>query len=51
LRELSNGAFEIVKIVELELSGIRDGDGFWHGSDVIGHMVNDLANLCQRLMD
>lgn len=50
LRSLSNAAFEAIKIIELERSGIRDGDGLWHGSDVIGGMTRDLISLCQRLM-
>ena len=51
LRELSNAAFETIKVVELENSGIRDGDGFWHGSDVIGHTVSELSRLCRQLME
>ena len=50
LRALQQAAFEAIRIIELEHSGIRDGDGYWHGSDVIGHMTSDLTDLCQRLM-
>ncbi len=50
LRELSNAAFEAIKIIALERSGIRDGDGFWHGSDVIGNMTSELTDLCHQLM-
>ena len=50
LRALQRAAFEAIRIIELEHSGIRDGDGCWHGSDVIGHMTSDLTDLCQRLM-
>ena len=32
LNEISQLAYELIKIVELERSGIRDGDGCWHGS-------------------
>jgi hypothetical protein len=50
LNNLSNAAFEAIKIIELERSGIRDGDGYWHGGDVIGGMCRDLTELCERLM-
>lgn len=50
LRKLSDAAFEAIKIIELERSGIRDGDGCWHGSDVIGHVTSDLIGLCNALM-
>jgi hypothetical protein len=49
LEALSKAAFEAIKIIEIERSGIRDGDGYWHGSDVIGHMTADLIELCHRL--
>jgi hypothetical protein len=50
LQALSQAAFDAIKIIELEQSGIRDGDGYWHGSDVIGAMTGDLMELCRRLM-
>jgi hypothetical protein len=49
LHRLSNACFEAIKIIELERSGIRDGDGCWHGSDVVGGITGDLIRLCQRL--
>src|SRR5689334_1301653 len=51
LGELSEAAFEAIKIIVLERSGIRDGDGYWHGGDVIYGMTSDLTELCRRLMD
>lgn len=51
LHDLSAACFDTIKIIELENSGIRDGDGYWHGSDVIGHMCSDLTGLCNRLME
>ena len=30
LNQLSEAAYKAIKIIELERSGIRDGDGFWH---------------------
>ena len=44
LEALSKAAFEMIKVIELERSGIRDGDGYWHGGDVIGHMTGDLVD-------
>ena len=49
LRKLSSAAFETIQIIELELSGVRDGDGYWHGSDAIGYAIDELARLCERL--
>jgi hypothetical protein len=51
LSRLSDAAFEAIKIIELEKSGIRDGDGCWHGSDVIGTMASELTSLCKQLTD
>jgi hypothetical protein len=45
LEALSQAAFTLIKIIELERSGIRDGDGRWHGSDVMGHVVGDIGTL------
>jgi hypothetical protein len=45
LREMSDKAFELIKVIQLELSGIRDGDGYWHGSDVMGGMTAELVNI------
>ena len=51
LDALSQAAFDTIKIIELERSGIRDGDGCWHGSDVIGAMTCELTELCRKLMN
>ena len=51
LDELSMAAFELIKLIELERTGIRDGDGGWHGSDMVGHMLDDLHRRHRRLMD
>ena len=45
LRALQREAFELIKIMELEISGIRDGDGGWHGSDVLQGALNEIARL------
>jgi hypothetical protein len=50
LNALSTAAYEAIKIIELERSGIRDGNGFWNGGDVIGGMTSDLINLSKKLL-
>src|SRR5262249_5786249 len=52
LRGVSDKAFELIKVIELERSGIRDGDGLWHcGSDGVGGTVRDLAGLTERYLN
>jgi hypothetical protein len=51
LRDLSQAAFEMIKVVELESSGIRDGDGYWHGADVMGGVVGDVVAAFHRWRD
>jgi hypothetical protein len=46
LRQMSAECYELIKIIELELSGIRDGDGYWHG-DAMG-AADVLAKLIER---
>jgi len=31
------------------MSGIRDDDGYWSGSDVLDHVWNDLRKTIERL--
>jgi len=45
LRQMSNAAFELIKVIELEISGIRDGDGYWEGSDAMGGTAEKLVSL------
>jgi hypothetical protein len=42
LQRMSARAVDLVKIIELEKSGIRDGDGYWHGCDPIAETMRDL---------
>jgi hypothetical protein len=49
LTEISDAAFGLIKIIELEKSGIRDGDGYWLGSDPVGHTMWELRELFDRL--
>jgi hypothetical protein len=48
LEAMSQAAFELIRTIELERSGIRDGDGWWHGSDVMGHAAGDIGELYER---
>jgi hypothetical protein len=43
---MSDAAYKLLKIIELEKSGIRSGDGFWSsGSDEMWHATEDLVCL------
>jgi hypothetical protein len=46
---LQDACVEAIKVAELEKSGIRDGDGYWHGSDVVGAILGDLHDAINRL--
>jgi hypothetical protein len=46
--ESTRTAFDIIRWIELERSGIRDGDGCWH-ADVIAGETDDLMKACQRV--
>jgi hypothetical protein len=48
LDDMSRAAFVLIKIIELEKSGIRDGDGTWHGSDAVGGVVQELIDAYRR---
>ena len=45
LQRMQREAFNLIRILELEISGIRDGNGYWSGSDPVGGTVMDLAAL------
>src|SRR5262249_52527615 len=36
LERLEQLAKDFIEVIALEKSGVRDGDGFWHGSDAFG---------------
>jgi hypothetical protein len=41
LQGIQRAAFELIKVCELERSGIRDGNGYWDGSDaLLGTFIN-----------
>lgn len=45
LERIQKIAFDLIRIAELERSGVRDGDGFWHGSDPLFALIEDLAAI------
>jgi hypothetical protein len=51
LCQMSAKTYGLIRLIKLEQSGIRDGDGSWHGSDVIGGMLDEIIDLHQQLMD
>jgi hypothetical protein len=46
LEKLSQAAFDLIKVIELQRSGIRDGNGWWHGGDGMGGMLSEMEGLC-----
>ncbi len=42
--KLSRCAYDLIRVIELERSGIRDGDGFWHGSDALEGTVAAISD-------
>ena len=47
LADMSKHAYDLIQVLALEASGIRDGDGHWHGSDRVCVIVNSLKALNQ----
>ena len=43
--EMSKCAHDLIEVLALEKAGIRDGDGYWHGSDPISGIVLQLSDL------
>lgn len=44
LARLQQTALDLIRLLELERSGIRDGDGGWHGCDPLSHTVESIAD-------
>jgi len=42
LEHLSEMAFNLIKVIELERCGVRDGDGAWHGSDPLDWYIRQI---------
>ena len=49
LERMQQLAFDLIKILELEISGIRDGDGYWGYSDPVSGTVEKLGTLEHEL--
>jgi hypothetical protein len=47
--KLQELAFEAIRVAELEKSGIRDGNSFWNGGDVLGGTFSNIENIVTRL--
>jgi len=45
LKRMQHHAFELIRILEMEISGIREGDGLWSGCDPVHETVNELVTL------
>jgi hypothetical protein len=45
LNRLSKHAYDLIRIIELERSGIRDGAGYWCGGDMFEYAVMDIVDL------
>jgi exodeoxyribonuclease V alpha subunit len=51
LQKASELAFRLIKVIELQLSGIRDGDGCWYASNPVEDVMRDLAELHEQRME
>ena len=51
LQEMSDAAFRLIKVIELEMSGIRDGAGFWVSSDAMEGTARRLLELINAYND
>jgi hypothetical protein len=51
LHEISEEAVSLIKIITLELSGIRDGDGNWYGTNAVTGTGQILKGLFAELQE
>ncbi len=51
LERMQRVAFDLIRALELEISGIRDGDGSWTGCDPVSEMVIELGALKHKLYE
>ncbi len=49
LRQISKNAYELIQVIALEQSGIRDGDGYWSGCDPLGAVIRAVDEGFKRL--
>ena len=45
LADMSKHAHDLIRVLALEQAGIRDGDGYWHGSDPVHGIIGSLVGL------
>jgi hypothetical protein len=50
LEAMSQEAYQLIRVIELEKCGIRDGDGYWSGSDALDCTVREIAELYDHLV-
>ena len=48
LRRAQQNAFDLIRVIELELSGIRDGDGYWYGCDPVKSLVDEIHDAIYK---
>jgi hypothetical protein len=48
LKELVHIAENVIDVARLEMSGERDGDGYWEGSDAFKGRLDELENWLKR---
>jgi hypothetical protein len=51
LKRIIEGGDFAIACLKSELSGERDGDGLWHGSDPVSASIEDLIRVCQEWLD
>jgi hypothetical protein len=49
LNRMAQEAFALIRVIERELSGIRDGDGLWHGSDPVARTMDRLVEAWESV--
>lgn len=50
LADLAKEARRLAEIVALEASGVRDGDGTWHGSDGLDYALDEIEPRVHALV-
>ena len=51
LAELSRLASDLIRVIDLERSGVRDGDGSWRGRNALDNANDNLVAACLLLPD
>lgn len=50
LDDMEQACKRLLEAIPLERGGRRDGDGYWHGSDVMGALTHEVEAACQKYM-